>query len=119
MHGVIDEGVVCAGGPAQLAECLIVDGQVAVDCVRGRVEELDGGAVPAVVVGKRVAPRNRIVADQVVVTVEEDAEGPRIVIAVWRAWRQHTHLVVIENRVVLDRVVTGASGNVDACHVAS
>src|SRR5690606_11572969 len=114
------EGEDVAGGGvallrAELAEGVVVVGPVVGDPVPVASEDLDGGAVDAVVVALGVAAGDGVAGDEVVVAVEQDAEGAGVVVA---ALVVDAHPVVVGEPAVADRVAGGARGDGDAGHVA-
>ena len=89
------------------------------DDVGGAVEYLHGSTVAAIVIGVGVAAGDRVVGDHVSVAVEEDAPRAIVIITVRRTGCKHLHLVVINDRVFLDRIVAGAGRDVSASDVVA
>src|SRR5690606_34691586 len=114
------EGEDVAGGRvallrAELAGGVVVVGPVVGDPVAVAAEDLDGGAVDAVVVALGVAAGDGVAGDEVVVAVEQDAEGAGVVVT---ALVVDAHPVVVGEPAVADRVAGGGRGDGDAGHVA-
>ena len=109
---VVRERVVGRATLSKLGEGVVVDCEVVVDRVFPRAEELDRRAVAAVVIREGIGVLDRVVGDLVPVAVNENAEGPRVIVL--RPWRQDRHPVVIDEAVAEDRVLDRARLDVDA-----
>ena len=84
---------------------MVIDRRIVVDAVALALVDLDGCAVPPVVVGEGVAPGDLVIRDLIAVAVQQNAKRPRVVVS---ARCIHGHLVVVLECVTDDRVVGGA-----------